>query len=112
MDGEKEGQGTSVMGTIADAAKTSMDAAIEGVSSAATSIADAVTGGTEKPRRRRKTSKKAASRGRTTTRPGKAKRSAAGRSEAPRIQKSAPTSMLGVGTLDTPSRVAGREYRH
>jgi hypothetical protein len=42
MDKEKEG----VLGTIAEAAKTSMDAAIEGVSSAATKIVDAVTGTT------------------------------------------------------------------
>jgi hypothetical protein len=40
MDNEKEG----VLGTIAETAKTSMDAAIEGVSSAASAIADAVTG--------------------------------------------------------------------
>jgi hypothetical protein len=39
VDEEKEGQGTSVLGTVTDAAKTSMDAVIEGVSSAATSIA-------------------------------------------------------------------------
>jgi hypothetical protein len=52
MDKEKEG----VLGTIADAAKTSMDAAIEGVSSAASAIAHAVTGTTEKPRRRRRRS--------------------------------------------------------
>jgi hypothetical protein len=40
MDKEKEG----VLGTIAEAAKTRMDAVIEGVSSAATSITEAVTG--------------------------------------------------------------------
>ena len=71
MDKDKEG----VLGTIAETAKTGMDAAIEGVSSAATSIAQAVTGTTEKPRRRRKrssTKKAVASRG--TTRRGKAKR--------------------------------------
>src|SRR5262249_31021051 len=64
MDKEKE---EGVLGTIADAAKTGMDAAIEGVSSAASAIADAVTGTTEKPRRRRKrstTKQGAASRGR------------------------------------------------
>jgi hypothetical protein len=71
MEQEKEGEGTSVLNTITEAAKTSMEATIEGVSSAATSIAEAVTGGTEKPRSRRKrsTTKKAAA-GR-----GKAKRS-------------------------------------
>ena len=53
MDKEKE---EGVLGTIADAAKTGMDAAIEGVSSAASAIADAVTGTTEKPRRRRRRS--------------------------------------------------------
>jgi hypothetical protein len=45
MDKEKEG----VLGTIVDTAKTGMDAAIEGVSSAASAIADAVTGTTNKP---------------------------------------------------------------
>jgi hypothetical protein len=73
MDKEKEG----VLRTIADAAKTSMDAVTEGLSSAANSIAEAVTGTTKKPRRRRRrsTTKKAAtSRRRTTTRRGKAKR--------------------------------------
>jgi hypothetical protein len=30
MDKEKEGQGTSVLGTIAEAAKTSMEATVEG----------------------------------------------------------------------------------
>jgi len=71
MDKDKEG----VLGTIAETAKTGMDAAIEGVSSAATSIAQAVTGTTERPRRQRKTTKKAAaSPRRTTTRRAKAKR--------------------------------------
>jgi rhamnose utilization protein RhaD (predicted bifunctional aldolase and dehydrogenase) len=73
MDKEKEG----ILGTIAEAAKTSMEATVEGVSSAASAIAEAVTGTTEKPRRRRKrsTTKKAtASRGRTTTRRAKARR--------------------------------------
>ena len=60
---DKEREGASVLGTIADAAKTSMDAAIEGVSSAATSIADAVTGTSKKPRRRSTTKKAADSRG-------------------------------------------------
>src|SRR5215469_3776662 len=78
MDKDKEG----VLGTIAETAKTGMDAAIEGVSSAASAIADAVTGTAEKPRRRRKrsTTKKAAAarrgttvRKRTTTRRRKAK---------------------------------------
>jgi hypothetical protein len=66
MDEEKEG----VLETIAEAAKTSMDAAIEGVSSAATSIAEAVTGTPKKPQRRGRrstTNKAAASRSRTTT---------------------------------------------
>ena len=53
MDKEKEG---GVLGTIADAAKTSMDAVTEGLSSAATSIAEAVAGTTKKPQRRRKRS--------------------------------------------------------
>jgi hypothetical protein len=39
MDKEKEG----VLGTIVDTAKTGMDAAIEGVSSAASAIADAAS---------------------------------------------------------------------
>jgi hypothetical protein len=52
MDKEKEG----VLGTIADAAKTSIDAVTEGLSSAANSIAEAVTGTTKKPRRRRRRS--------------------------------------------------------
>jgi hypothetical protein len=71
MDKEKEG----VLGTIAEAAKISMDAALEGVSSAATNIVAAVTGKSENPRRQRKrsTTKKTAIR-RTTTRRGKAKR--------------------------------------
>jgi hypothetical protein len=46
MDKEKEG----VLGTITDAAKTSMDPAIEGVSSAATRIAEAATGTTKSPK--------------------------------------------------------------
>jgi hypothetical protein len=50
MDEEKEGQG-SVLGTIAEAAKTSMEATVEGVFSAATNIVAAVTGTSEKPRR-------------------------------------------------------------
>jgi hypothetical protein len=45
MDKEKEG----VLGTIVDTAKMGMDATIEGVSSAASAIADAVTGTTNKP---------------------------------------------------------------
>src|SRR5262249_14177518 len=47
MEKEKEG----VLGTIAETAKTGVDAAIEGVSSAASAIADAVTGRTDKPRK-------------------------------------------------------------
>jgi hypothetical protein len=80
MDKEKEG----VLDTIAQAAKTSMEATVEGVTSAATNIVDAVTGRTEKPLRRRKRSSttKAAGRGRTATRRGKAKRSAGGRRSA------------------------------
>jgi len=87
MDNEKEGD----LGTIAETAKTSMDAAIEGVSSVATSIAEAVAGTTEKPKRRkrRSTTKKAtASRGRTTTRRAKAKRSTAGRRSAAATRRS------------------------
>src|SRR5215470_17699322 len=81
MDKKKEG----VLGTITETAKTSMDAAIEGVSSAATSIAEAVTGTTEKPGRRRKrstTKKAAASRGTTRTRRGKAKRASTRKSSS------------------------------
>ena len=74
MDKEKEGEGTSVLSTITEAAKTSVGATIEGVSSAATNIVDAVTGRTKPPRRPRKrstTKKAAASRGRTTNQAGK-----------------------------------------
>jgi hypothetical protein len=79
MDKEKE---EGLLGIISDAAKTSMDAALEGVSSAANAITEAVTGKTEKPRRRRKTTKKPAvpSRGRTAR--AKAKRTAGGRKSA------------------------------
>ena len=55
MDKEKE---EGVLGTITDAAKTGMDAAIEGVSSAATAVADAVTDTTKKPQRRRRSTTK------------------------------------------------------
>jgi len=43
MDKEKD---EGVLGTVTDAAKTGMDAVTEGLSSAATSIAEAVTGTT------------------------------------------------------------------
>jgi hypothetical protein len=66
-----------------------MDAVTEGMSSAASAIADAVTGTTVKCPRRRKTSKKAASRGRTMTKRGKAKRSAGGRKSASATRRKA-----------------------
>jgi hypothetical protein len=81
MDKEKEG----VLGTISDAAKTSMEATVEGVSSAATNIVAAVTGISKKPRRPRKRStakKAAAGRRRTATGRGKAKRSSARRTRS------------------------------
>src|SRR5262249_48614132 len=87
MDKEREG----VLGTIAETAKTGMDAAIEGVSSAASAIADAVTGTTEKPRRQKRhstTKKAAASRGRTTTKRAKAKRSTGARRSAAATRRS------------------------
>ena len=68
MENEKEGKGTSILDTIT-----------EGVSS----ITEAMTGRTQKSRRRRKPSSatKAAARGRTSKR-AKAKRSAGGRRSA------------------------------
>jgi hypothetical protein len=97
MDKEKEG----VLGAMAEAAKTSMYAAIEGVSSAATNMVEAVTGATQKPRRRtkRSTTKKAAAPGAATA----SRRGATRKSVSSRGRR----SDLAQGELVQPLRPAG-----
>jgi hypothetical protein len=48
MEQEKEGEGTSVLNIITEAAKTSVGATIEGVSSAGTNIVEAQIGEAQK----------------------------------------------------------------
>jgi hypothetical protein len=96
MEQEKEGEGTSVLNTITEAAKTSMEATIEGVSSAATNIVDAVTGRTEKPRRRRTRSSTKKARGkakRTSTR-----RTSSAAATRRSTRKTAASKRTGRGT--------------
>jgi hypothetical protein len=80
MDKEKENKGIPILGAIAEAAKTNVEATIEGVSSAATNVIHALTGETGKRRSRSKRSprKKAASKGGARRSAGRKPASAAG----------------------------------
>jgi hypothetical protein len=80
MDKEKEKEGIPILGAIAEAAKTNVEANIEGVSSAATNVIHALTGETGKRRSRSKRSprKKAASKSGARRSAGRKSASAAG----------------------------------